>query len=541
MTGVDRRAVVLGMTAASAGLPRPARARSARPPNILMIVTDQEFGFGSFPAGLLQQMPNHQALLARGVSLSRYNVHTAPCSASRSNIFTGRHTQTTGIVQNIGAGQAPLSEKLPTLGHMMRAAGYYTSYKGKWHLSAINEERNWNNELRANYPSTADSMERYGFSDYNFDGQKLELTWGGYGADEVIAAEAARAILDYAEKDKAGGKPWFQVVGLINPHDIMFFDATGRQSQTRLSPNLYAPMKEAQGDPLFAERLNYGLPNSFYKDDLSTKPQAHRLINAEEVGFFGALPREDTESWNRYANYYYNCLRDADRHLRNLLWALKASGQDENTIVIFTADHGERGGAHGMRQKGGTMYKEEVNVPFVVVHPDGAKGAVSDGLMGAVDIAPTLLALAGKDRNWSQERFAGLVGVDVSGLVAEPGVKTERDRRGHLFNYVAQQRDLSRRMLLRGVHDGRYKFARYFAAGQHHTPKDWRTLLARNDLELYDTHADPDEVTNLAAEPAAHRATIMRLNGLVNQLVQSEVGADNGGAYPPPLSQYNNG
>src|SRR3546814_11444850 len=96
------------------------------------------------------------------------------------------------------------------------------------------------------------------------------------------------------------------------------------------------------------------------------------------------------------------------------------------------------------------------------------------------------------------------------------------------------------RRLHRGVHDGRWKFARYFAPAHHHTPRDWKTLNARNDLELYDTHADPGELVNLANDPG-HRKTVMRLNAMVNALSEIELGKgiDEGREHPGPPAKYN--
>ena len=83
-----------------------------------------------------------------------------------------------------------------------------------------------------------------------------------------------------------------------------------------------------------------------------------------------------------------------------------------------------------------------------------------------------------------------------------------------------------------------YKFARYFAAADHHTPNDFATLTARNDLELYDTWSDPDELNNLAARPEAQRALIEPLNARLNQLLAQEVGADDGREHPGPGFLY---
>jgi arylsulfatase A-like enzyme len=561
---VDRRGFLAGGAALAGGaLAAPGRtAARTKPLNVLMIITDQEQAIGCLPKGLLDRLPAHRELLERGLLVENYHVQTTPCSPSRSTIFAGRHTQQTGLYLNSDTPPNPVAATtMPTLGHMLQSAGYYTSYKGKWHLSQINRERNWTQVPGGVYPTTERIMERYGFNDYGFDGEAVGLTWDGYRQDIFVAADAARAILDYARNDKAGGKPWFQVVGLVNPHDIMFYDATGKQAQSRPHPDILGPLRREPGDPLYEVDLGYDLPESFYKDDLSTKPEAHRAIVRYNNQFFGDMPREDVASWKRFNNYYYNCLRDVDRRLEQILWALKSSGQMDNTIIIYTTDHGERAAAHGMRQKAGTMYREETNVPMIIVHPDAPGGRSTKRLMSAIDLAPTLMGLAGVPSAVAAERFPGLPGVDVSSLVSDPQRATPRDERGHLYNYAVaymwepaggrtrsnttegpaaydQIYDLTKRRLHRGVHDGRWKFARYFAPAQHHTPKDWATLSRLNDLELYDTHADPHEIVNLANLPA-HRATVVRLNAMVNALVAREVGRDDGSEYPGPTELYN--
>lgn len=559
---MNRRTVMGGISALAAStIAGTARAQRDHPLNVLMIVTDQEQGVASYPAGLLERLPAHRELLARGMLVENYHVHTTPCTPSRSNIFQGRHTQQTGLFLNSDNAPHPVAaETMPTLGHMMQAAGYYTSYKGKWHLSRINHDRGWNRAPGGIYPNTERSMEKYGFHDYGFDGEEVGLTWDGYRSDMYVAGDAARNIIDYAKGAKRGGKPWFQVVGLINPHDIMFYDATGKQAESRPHPDILGPLRREPGDPLYEVDLGFDLPVSFYKDDLSTKPEAHRAIVRQNSTFYGHIAPDDIASWRRFINYYYNCLRDVDRRLEQLLWALKVSGQIDNTIIIYTSDHGERAGAHGMRQKGATIYREETQIPMIIAHPNFPGGRMTKGLMGAIDIAPTLMGLAGTS---VAQKFSDLPGIDVSNLLAAPDQPTERDRQGHLFNYAvahyweptsskedrsallpngepdySRRFDLTKRRLHRGVHDGTYKFARYFAPAHHHTPKDWRTLERMNDLELYDTVSDPQELVNLAYDPK-YRHTVLRLNAKVNALVAREVGVDDGREYPGPAEFYN--
>jgi arylsulfatase len=83
----------------------------------------------------------------------------------------------------------------------------------------------------------------------------------------------------------------------------------------------------------------------------------------------------------------------------------------------------------------------------------------------------------------------------------------------------------------RGIHDGRYKFARYFKPAEHHQPEDWGTLLAHNELELYDTAADQDEVNNLANQAENHQDLILDLNVRLNKLIDTEIGIDDGSFY----------
>ena len=85
-------------------------------------------------------------------------------------------------------------------------------------------------------------------------------------------------------------------------------------------------------------------------------------------------------------NYYFNCIRDCDRHVVQLLEELKANGLDEKTIVVFTADHGELGGAHQMRGKGCNAYKEQNHVPLMIVHPAYPDGASTKAVSSQIDL-----------------------------------------------------------------------------------------------------------------------------------------------------------
>jgi arylsulfatase len=536
--------------AAQAAAQTPAPRKRERPLNILMIVSDQERE--ALPPAL--PLPAHEWLRRRGVSFAKHNVNTSPCGPSRAVIYTGQHTQRTGVYVNPNTPPYPqLKPETPTIGHMLRQAGYYTAYKGKWHVSNIAEgERH--GPAEGIWPNASASLEPYGFANYNFDGEREGLTWQGFMDDGVTAADAVNQLRAF--KDGAsGGKPWFMAVNFINPHDIMFFDATGKAETTRARPNLISPLMGAPGDPVYDAEWNLPLPRSFYADDLAAKPPSHAAINAASWAFYGELPRVDEASWKRFQNYYFNCIRDMDRHAMTVLNALEQTGQLQDTIVIFTSDHGERAGAHGMRQKAGTIYHEDIQVPLIIAHPDLPGGGRTEALSTTLDLAPTILGLAGLSDSERAERHPQLKGHDLTPALS--GGRTGRDKVGALLNYACRygwnapdvasdqenakplrEPDLSLRRLFRGVHDGRFKFARYFAPAQHHEPKTWDVLTAHNDLELYDTRTDPDEIRNLAADPRFKRE-ILRLNAMTNALVRAEVGRDDGSEYPGPTEQYN--
>jgi arylsulfatase A-like enzyme len=503
-------------------------------PNILFICMDQLRSWLDLPEKL--PLPSLRRLLREGRAFRNYHVHQAPCGPSRSTLYTGQHLQKTGMYTNpIGEyGAYPvdaprdveLPAGFPTIGTMLRAQGFYTAYKGKWHLSVVNQKVG-----KDAFPNATQALEAYGFSDYNYDGEHTGLTWAGFGHDGVTAAESIN-LLERFSAGHTAGKPWFLAVNFVNPHDIMFFDAKGGGGALFGTPTLGAP-----GTPLYDKDWGFDLPRSYRADDLSTKPAVQRP----------AHPLSEAQL-RVYQNYYFNCIRDVDQHVGALLDAIDRLSFVHNTIVVVTADHGELGGAHGgMLGKGADIYKETVRVPLIVRHPDVRSGSVTDALAGGIDLAPTLLGFAGLSDAERAQRYPDLHGVDVRAAIADARARTPRDERGILFNYGTPGSGLNAtgplpgtmtRGLIRGVFDGRYKFGRYFRLTEHHEPRDWEMLLAHNDLELYDTQADPDEIVNLAFRPAEQKARILELNAKVNALIDSEIGVDDGAMYPGPTAPY---
>src|SRR6185369_17740179 len=264
LQGAGASAVFLLGTVRSAAQKRSGDSR----PNILFICMDQLRSLRDVPERL--PLPAFRRLLREGRSFRHYHVHQAPCGPSRSTFYTGQHVQKTGMYTNpvgefgVYSPDSPrgveLPANFPTVGTMLRAQGYYTAYKGKWHLSVINQKLG-----KDAFPNATKALEDYGFSDYNYDGEHTGLTWAGFGHDGVTAAESINLLERFAT-GSTGGKPWFLAVNFVNPHDIMFFDARGQGAPLVGTPTLGAP-----GTALYDKDWRFDLPRSYRADNLSTK------------------------------------------------------------------------------------------------------------------------------------------------------------------------------------------------------------------------------------------------------------------------------
>src|SRR5499427_3543917 len=204
--GLSRRRL-LGAAAGLAALPwvGAAAAPGAGPPNILFLLVDQKRFFrpGELPQGY--ELPGHARLTRRGTTFVNHRISSCVCTSSRSVIYTGQHIQHTKMFDNTNFPWiSSMSTELPTLGSMLREAGYYTAYKGKWHLT---KEFETVNKLGSPTKIFTQEMEAYGFSDYFGIGDIIAHTQGGYLHDGVIAAMATSWLRGKGRELAAENKP----------------------------------------------------------------------------------------------------------------------------------------------------------------------------------------------------------------------------------------------------------------------------------------------------------------------------------------------
>jgi arylsulfatase len=568
LAGVGAAVLGLGAVSGTTGAASAASKASQSTPggtrapgqyNILFILTDQERFFrpGELPPGF--SLPAHERLAQKGTTFVNHRINSCVCTPSRSVLYTGRHIQHTRMFDNSNFPWIDsMSTDIATVGDLLRQAGYYTAYKGKWHLHKDFETVN---KLGAPTKIFTEEMEAYGFSDYFGVGDIIAHHQGGYLHDGVIAAMAASWLRGKGRELAAQGKPWFLAVNLVNPHDVMFYD-TDAPGAPHQAPMALTHVVREPNDPLYAKQWPFKLPaNHAHPFDAPGRPPAHRDFLRSHDALVGEIPNEEAR-WRRRHTYYLNCMRDVDRNMAALLAELDASGLAERTIVVFTSDHGDMDGAHLLHAKGAVSYREQNQVPLVVAHPAYPGGRQCRAVTSHIDIAPTLVAMTGVEPEKLAGIVKGLPGKNFSGVLAEPErAEVNAVRAGALFNYnmfayldgdflykaVAHIKkggdpkqlkeagivpDMTKRGAVRMVFDGRYVFARYFSPKQHNRPKTLEDLYRLNDVELFDTQADPLEMANLAADGKQRRDLIVAMNDKLNQLIDQEVGEDRGQMLP---------
>jgi arylsulfatase len=418
-----------------------------------------------------------------------------------------------------------MDDSITTIGDMMREAGYYSALKGKWHLGDAS--------ILTDAKATLTDLNEYGYSDWggkDYIGKVHE----GHETDPLIVSEAVDWLDTKGKELLEEDKPFFLQVNLINPHDIMDYDNMGYES-----PNM--EMGGKPDDPLYDTTYDAPIPES-WDFDITTPDVPDAIRVYDEIWTFNSGKITDQEHWQDFQNYYFNAIQDSDNNLMDILDYLQNNGLMENTVIVFTADHGEMHGSHSLKGKGGFLYDNNMHVPLIIVHPDYEGGRRISAVTSHVDLAPTMVDLTNASAEKKAEITEGLPGHSLMPLM-DGSADSVRDASLFCFEMlsfsavefvtddegnVVRELHVEKPGMIRGITTDKYKFVRYFQPLDFNTPQTLDELFEHNDVQLFDLEADPEELVNLAADPEANKDLILELNDLLNETIAREIGEDDG-------------
>jgi choline-sulfatase len=454
--------------------------RSVEGMNVLIFLTDQERAIQHFPRGWARKnLPGLERLRRHGLSFTRAFCNACMCSPSRATMMTGyfpaQHGVKWTLEQNMSPPANPQAEMpldLPNLATVMAAAGYSTPYKGKFHLTKpanpdgtyVPEDVDQYGFQRWNPPDAGENQapSQFGGGDADNDGRFMNDDGSVMNGDEGVIA--------YLKSDAAKQGPFFLVVSLVNPHDVLAYPSTAMD-------NGYNP-SWLVGDIRLPATVD---------EDLSTKPAVQRqFLDLTNIG----LGKLDKAQQRNYINFYGNLIKSSDNYLVQVLDTLVEQGLLENTLIIRTADHGEMGLAHGgQRQKNFNFYEESLRIPLIYSNPRlYRKPFVSDAMVSHVDLLPTLATLF----HAPSSAQAAWQGVDYSQIVLDP--KARPTQKYIVFTYDDYQSGQPNGPYpgplnhIASIREERYKLAKYYDATRSDGPYEW---------EMYDLETDPLETRNL--------------------------------------------
>ena len=382
-------------------------------PNILLIMTDEErypppYEDAATAKFRRDQMGARESLRDGGVELHRHYAGSTACVPSRATLFTGQYPSLHGVSKTDGIAKKNTDpamgwldpDEVPTLGDWFRAGGYRTHYRGKWHIShadlaipggheglMASDDDGVPIQRAVDAYRKADRLNPFGFSGWiGREPHGVAKSDCGTVRDGVFAEQVVELFGDLA--DSASEGPWLTVASFVNPHDIAF----------------------AGG--LYEALLGFGPPDDTVPEIPEAPSQSDSFAGrpACQEQFKRVWPSMTAEQPAdvAYRRLYYYLQKLVDEAIGRILDALRSSGMADDTIVVFTSDHGDLLGAHGgLQQKWCNAFDEATRVPMIVNGPSvaSAPGGISSPT-SHVDLIPTLMGLAGID---AERAFAGVV------------------------------------------------------------------------------------------------------------------------------------
>lgn len=451
--------------------------RSARKPNLLFLWTDEQRAdtmaiYGNHKI----HAPNLNKLASESVVFEKAYVTQPVCTPSRSTVMTGLWPHTNGCTEN----NIPLPKEIPCFPELMNDPDYRTGYFGKWHLGdevfAQHGFEEWESieDIYWEYFSEGrDCTARSSYAEYLLSlGYPPDRDRGDFSRDFASRLPLEHCKPKFLEQKACDflrrhrHEPFVLYVNFLEPH-----------------PPFFGPLND-EHDP-----NEIDLPKNFDDPLEEDEPLRYRLIRHKlyQNGYKGKELRTE-EQWRRLAANYWGLVTQVDLSIGAILAELERLGLAENTIVVFTSDHGDMMGAHRLLNKT-VMYEESVRVPWLMRLPRmGKKQQVIKHPVSHIDLVPTLLELMGKKIPDSLQGKS-LLPIIQSGKASDDDVFIEWNpkRRGE-ESYPA----------LPGISVQDVKRAEGAAIRTVITPDGWKLCWSDQDkCQLFDLNKDPWETTNL--------------------------------------------
>ena len=373
-------------------------------PNVLLIMTDEERYPPPYESDEVREF-RRTRLVARerlregGVELHRHYAGSTACVPSRATLFTGQYPSLHGVSKTSGTAKQSDDpamhwldpDGVPTLGDWFRAGGYRTHYRGKWHVShadlvtpgthdglmASDDDGRAIAEAVDAY-RRADRLGPFGFSGWiGREAHGAAKSDSGTIRDGVFAEQVIDLFDDLA--DTSSSQPWLAVASFVNPHDIAFAGGLYELLIGRDPADDTVPMIDEA-------------PSQ--SDSFAGRPACQEQFLRIWPQMVAPQPADVA-----YRRLYYHLHQLVDAAIGRILDALDRSGMADDTIVVFTSDHGDLLGAHGgLQQKWCNAFDEATRVPLLVRGPGIATTPGGHHTPTShVDLVPTLLGLAGID------------------------------------------------------------------------------------------------------------------------------------------------
>jgi len=438
---MDRRRFLKTSSCSLLAMPALSAIAGATPPdkpNILLIMTDQQFGdlMSCVIGNKYLHTPHMDSLAENGMRFTRAYSPNPLCVPMRTSMITGRYPHQTGVQTN--EGQIKPGE-FPILGRVFKEAGYKAAYFGKWHIRISSNQK-----------------DVHGFDTFIEGAAKLD----------------PKPAADFLKQKH--NKPFLAVASFLSPHEICEWARKEKLPGggiAKLPPLNERPRMRANSQP----------PEN--ETDIITHMRKAFQSWERDGRLLFPVGNYTEDDWRRHIWGYYRLIERADRFVGVLMDALRESGQEKNTVVVFVSDHGDCHGAHRWNQKT-VFYDESTRVPFIISQKGATPKGTSDLLVNVgIDMIPTLCEFAGI------KPPDGLPGLSMKAPALGKAPRRKRE-------YVVSQNHMIQCAAVNGVHlkphgrmvrSDRYKYCLYSEGERRES--------------LVDMEKDPGEMVNQAGNP----------------------------------------